>query len=298
MGRSRQAHPDYAVDPDRGSSSTAPAKVASLLDQDLYDRRTEDRDGLRGLDAMTEGMSGLNRLQKDRARILPRDTTAELRHPRMQRLLPPPGAQRVPLSSRQRKERSKTRLANQQTMPLVQLRSQRELVTRPERWRELNDKLSDHLGDIEGLADTDQQRIRRIDRSIQSYEKRNDRGHVIYSAVKMPSYINQQNLPGFLKNNFEAGDRVSFDRYTHGSHQLHETVGYVHDPAGRVVVFEIETRRGAYLGQSDRADNTQHLLPRGLDLEVVGVHRASYRARDGSTGSRMVVQLRDADPSS
>ena len=295
MARSRKSHPDYAVDPDRGSSAS-PAKIASLLDLDKYDQRTEERDGLRGLDDMTEGLPGMNRLQKDRARIFPRDTSADLRHPRMQRLLPKPGATREPLSSRQRKERSKARLATQRAMPLVQLRAQRDLVTRPDRWRGINDQLSDNLSDVDALPEPDQDRIRRIDRSIQSYEKRNDRGHVIYSAVRMPAYINRQNLPGFLKNNFEPGDTVAFDRYTHGTHQMHETMGYVHDPDGRVAVFEIETRRGVYLGQSDRVDNTQHLLPRGLQLEVVGVHRAPYRAPDGSTGSRMVVQLRDVTP--
>ena len=60
--------------------------------------------------------------------------------------------------------------------------------------------------------------------------------------------------------------------------------------------FEVQTRRGAYLGQSDKKDNTQHLLPRGMEFEVVGVQEASYRSPDGRTGSRMVVQLRDVTP--
>ena len=63
-----------------------------------------------------------------------------------------------------------------------------------------------------------------------------------------------------------------------------------------MAVFELQTRRGAYLGQSDKKDNTQHLLPRGLEFEVVGVQEASYRSPDGTTGTRMVVQLRDVTP--
>ena len=61
----------------------------------------------------------------------------------------------------------------------------------------------------------------------------------------------------------------------------------------RVAVFEISTRRGQYVGQSDSLDNTAHLLPRGMRLQVVGTHEATYQAPDGTTGSRMVIQLRD-----
>ena len=245
---------------------------------------------------MTEGMSGLNRLQKDRERLFPRATNADLGDPRMRRRLPQAGDRRQPLSARQRNERSKDRLTTQRSMPLAQLRAQRDLVTRPERWRDINDQLSEQTGDIQAMSDADQGRVRRIDRSIQAYERNNDRGHVLYSNVRMPYYINHHNLPGFLRNNFATGTRVSFDRYTHATHQLHETVGYVQDRDGRVAVFEMETVRGAYLGQSDKRDNAQHLLPRGMEFEVVDVHEASYRAPDGTTGTRMVVQLRDVTP--
>lgn len=214
----------------------------------------------------------------------------------MLRRLPAKDAVRQPLSARQRNERSKDRLTTQRTMPLAQLREQRDLVSRPDRWRQVNDQLSTHTSDLQAMSPNDQDRVRRVDRAIQSYERHNDRGHVLYSNVRMPWYINHQNLPGFLRNNFAPGDKVSFDRYTAATHQLHETAGHVEDPDGRVAVFEMQTRRGAYLGQSDKRDNTQHLLPRGLQLQVVGVHEASYQARDGTVGTRMVVQLRDVTP--
>ena len=73
----RKGHPDYAVDPDRGSSAS-PTKNARLVDLDEHQDRAASRSGLRDLDAMTEGMSGLTRMQKDRERLFPRGTTADL----------------------------------------------------------------------------------------------------------------------------------------------------------------------------------------------------------------------------
>jgi hypothetical protein len=292
----RASHPDYVVDPDRGSD-TAAAKQAQLVDTDQHQDRADARAGLRDLDAMTEGMTGLSRMRRDRERIFPRDTTADLGHPRMRRTLPDAGDVRAPLSARQKRERSKDRLATQASMPLTQLRAQRDLVTHPDQWHALNDQLSDATGDIQALSDADQTRVRRIDRAIQAYERANDRGHVLYSNVQMPNYINQSNQAGFLQANFAPGDRLAFDRYTAASHQLHESSGWVADPY-KTTVFEIETRRGAYLGQSDKRDNTQHLLPRGMEVEVVNVHQASWRAPDGTTGSRWIIQVRDVSPSS
>lgn len=293
----RNAHPDYVVDPDRGSSGTS-TKNALLLDVDVHSGRAETRTGLRELDTMTEGMAGLSRLRKDRERLFPRETLAELGDPRMRRRLPGRDDIRAPISARQRNARSKSRRDTQRAVPLVQLRTQRELVTQPRVWRDLNDQLSENAGDLQALGEQDQERLRRIDRSIQAYERRNDRGHVLYGNVRMPWYINAQNRPGFVRRNFTPGSRVAFDRYTATTHQLHETAAHVDDSDGRVVVFEMQTRRGAYLGQSDKLDNTQHLLPRGLEFEVVDAHEASYRHPDGALATRTVVQLRDVTPES
>ena len=291
----RNAHPDYVVDADRGSSIAA-TKNAQLLDVNVHTARRDTRSGLRELDTMTEGMSGLTRLRKDRERLFPRGTTAALGDPRMRRRLPDSADVRAPLSARQRNARSKSRQQTQQTIPLVQLRAQRRLVTQPDTWRALNDQLSQQTSDLEALEEKDQELVRRVDRSIQAYERHHDRGHVLYSNVRMPSYINSQNLPGFLRHNFTPGSKLTFDRYTPATHQLHETASHVDDPDGRVTIFEMQTRRGAYLGQSDKRDNTQHLLPRGMDFEVLGVTEAPFRRPDGSAGKRMVVQLRDVTP--
>ena len=292
----RRSDPDYTVDPDRGTSSTA-TKVATIMSPESSDARAETRAGLRDLDAMTEGLPGLNRQQRDRERLMPRATTADLAHPRMQRPLPTAAAVREPFSSRQKKARSKARIAVQDRMPDAQYEAQRRLATDPQRWARLNNELSDAVGDMQCLSDIDQQYLRRVDRSIQAYEQANDRGHVVYANVAMPPQINHSNLDGFVAHNFRAGDRLSFDRYTAGTHQLHETTRHAAgDTAGRVAVFEIQTRRGAYLGHSDSRDSTGHLLPRGMTFEVLGTHQARYATPDGETGTRVVVQLRDTTP--
>lgn len=291
----RKGHPDYVVDPDRGTGGVS-AKNAVLLDEGEHAERAQSRAGLRDLDAMTEGMSGLTRMQKDRERLFPRETNADLGDPRMRRTLPAEGEVRLPLSSRQRKERSKDRTETLAALPQAQGMAQATLVSRADRWADINNQLSETTSDLQEMSPANQEQVRRIDRSIQAYERRNDRGHVVYSNVRMPHYINHGNVDGFVRNNFEAGRRLSFDRYTAATHQMHETAQGVSDPDGRVVMLEIQTRRGAYLGQSDRVDNTQHLLPRGLELEVVGSHRATYATPDGTTETRLVVQVRDVTP--
>ncbi len=295
MGRSRRANPDHVLDPDRGSGSVG-TKVARAVGLDEAADRGQDRAGLRDLDAMTEGMSGLSRMAKDRERLTPRANTAELGHPRMRRELPEPSQPRLPLSSRQKNERSKDRVATQTGMPKVQFQAQKNLVSDPSQWRNLNNRLSDEVGDVQALPEKDQEQVRRVDRAIKAYERTNDRGHVVYTNVQMPDHINHSNARAYLDGIFEPGQIVEFDRFTAATHQLHETSGYLHDQSGRVVVMEMQTRRGAYLGQSDKKDNTGHLLPRGMRFEYVGVHEATYQAPDGTTGTRTVVQLRDANP--
>ena len=225
---------------------------------------------------------------------MPRATPAEVPHPAMDRTLPEPDAIRVPLSSRQRKARSVNKRAAQDRLPATQYAATVALVSRPQRWAELNDALSDAAGDVQALDEGQRREIQRIDRAVQAFERTSDRGHMVYSNVRMPQVINRSNLEGFVRNSFPVGTVVNFDRFTAGAHTMHE----IEDdtaPADRSVVFEMKTRRGAYLGQSDSVDNTYHLLPRGMRLRVAGSHRASYRRPDGTLGSRHVIQLVDLD---
>jgi hypothetical protein len=155
--------------------------------------------------------------------------------------------------------------------------------------------LSSNVGDVQQLDERQRTQVQRIDRAIQVYERANDRGHVIYSNVQMPEWINNSNREGFIRNNFVAGRVVCFDRFTLGTHNLHQ-VDLAPEQERRSAVFEIQTRRGMYLGRSDSIDDTAHLLPRGMRLRIAGVHQATYQRPDGSTGSRQVIQLIDADP--
>lgn len=289
MSQHRSSNPDGTVDPDRGSS-LPDGKQAEVIDFGEAIRRAEDRSGMRELDDMTEAMTGLSRAQRDRARITPRDTVAPLGHRAKERRIPRDEEPRLPLSSRQKKARSKTKQQVRRGLREAQLRAQWELTHDPAQWSRINDQLSDAAGDIGSLSEAEQQRVRRVDRSIQAYERHNDRGHVLYCNVTMPASINHSNLEAFVDTQFEVGETIEFDRYTMATHQLHELRG---DPAGRTAVFEIQSRRGAYMGKSDRSDDTAHLLPRAMQLRIVGVRRLRHQGPDGRTGERVVIQLQD-----
>ena len=285
------------ADPDRGGGMPR-GKDTLLLDQQEHANRQDEREGLRDLNRLVENNPSLNRLQKDRERISPRSTAADVRDERMRRTLPTAGTKRSPISARQRNDRSKTRRAVAERLPNTQLMAQQRLTTRVEHWSVINNDLSDAIGDIQALPDKEQEQIRRVDRSIQAYEQHNERGHVLYTVARMPPAINASNFEGFVRNQSTPGRTVSFDRFTMATHQMHESVQRtgIQDGSNRHVVFEMETRRGAYLGQSDKTDNTAHVLPRGMDFEVVSVQDVSYTRPDGSSGRQKVVQLRDVTP--
>ena len=287
---------DHVLDADRGSSDQPTQKQGVMLDLDEVAERRKDRAGSRELDGMLEGMPGITRAGKDSQRAYPRDTTAPVDHERKRRKLPQEGEVRRPMSARQRDVRSAMKNRSQDSMPATEYRSMAQLLGQDgATWVELNDRLSDVAGDRQHLSEEDQKLSGRIDRTIQRFEQSNDRGHVVYVNMRTPRFINRSNLAGFAANQFQPVSTVEFDRYTGGAHTMHEI-----EPdtdAQRTVVFEIQTRRGMYLGGSRRVDDTQHLLPRGTAWEVVGSHTATYERPDGSTGERVVVQLIDHDPS-
>lgn len=286
----RKANPDYNMDPDRGSGSRG-TKVATFMDTAEYEERSETRAGTRELDQMVEQTGGMSRQQRDRERATPQDRTAELGHPALKRQLPEPGTVRRSLSSRQRKARSVTKRGTQDRMPKTQLETTRQMITNEETWRETNDLLSDNIGDVQQLEEQDRIRIQRFDRAIQAYEQNNNRGHVVYANVEMPSMINSSSLEGFVRNNFGAGDVLEFDRYTGAAHTMDQVENS--DAPHRTAVFEIQTRRGMYLGRSDSVDDTAHVLPRGVRFRIAGTHLARYQRPDGSYGRRQVIQLID-----
>lgn len=293
----RKDRPDGIMDVDRGSSANPGTKVPAWVEPKVAWDREEQRFSHREMDSMIENTPGYSRAAKDRDRATPRETTAPLGHPRKARTMPAPDQVRTPLSSRQRKDRSKAKFRAQDRMSSTEHAAVTTLVRDdPAGWVRLNDALSDAAGDMQDdrISASDRQLGQRVDRAIQRYEQENDRGHVVYSAALMPDYINAGNIEGYARNNFEQGQVLTFDRNTTGAHSMHELDRVV--PAQdqqRLVVFEISTRRGLYLGRSDSLDDTRHLLPRGLDLEVLGSHTATYSRPDGTRGTHTVVQLGD-----
>lgn len=292
MTKSRRSRdPGGVLDSDRGSSLTG--KSAQMMPLTESIERDLDRAGQRDLDARLEGMPGLSRTLKDAQRITPRATVAELGHPRKERTLGTDARIREPLSGRQMKARCKTKRRVLADLPATQHAAVQDLVhDQSDTWERVNDALSAAVGDPEELDPSLQRSIRRVDAAIQAYEAAEDRGHVVYVNVEMPAAINRTSLKPFVTREYEPGERIAFDRYTGTVHSLHEASERP-DPAGRTAVFEIQTRRGMYLGQSEGGRRTGHLLPRGMRFRVKGVTEATYRTPTGQTGTRLVIQLTD-----
>ena len=287
----RQSNPDGAIDADYGSGSRG-TKRAEYLDEEAYNSRAGERAGLRDLDSMVESSAGMTRQQRDRERATPRETNAEVKHPAMERKLPAPDEVRRTLSSRQRKARSIAKREAQDRFTQTQYDALARVITDDSRWHQINDVLSENTGDVQALTDKQRTTVQRLDRAIQNYERGNDRGHVIYTNVEMPTIINSSNLEGFVRNNFQRGAVIEFDRFTGGAHTMHE-VEVGSETAHRTAVFEIQTRRGVYLGKSDSSDDTTHVLPRAMRMKIAGTHWARYERPDGSEGRRQVIQLID-----
>lgn len=277
------------LDPDRRAGMQR-AKLAGVTTSESFRENQQIRTDGHDLDANIEGSTGYHPAEKRAGRTYPKDYTAPM-NPRKYRGLPEPDAIRTKLSGRQQDERTKTGLEAQSQFTSNQYRVITNAVSDPDdgQWRALNDELSSVTGDRTQLNEHHRRMAGEMDWAIQKYERLNERNHVVYTRVELPGFVNETNIAGYVRNQHAAGDIVDFDRYTLGAHTVHEVEG----DARRSVVYEILTRRGAYLGQSRDIDNTAHLLPRGLRMEVVGTHRARFRRRDGTLGEHIVVSLTD-----
>ena len=281
------------VDVDRGHDQPG-MKVMTVISTDEFDARAADRAGNRDLDRAIQNSSGYRQSSKDAGSAFPRDATGDLRHPAMARRLPIPDSRRTPISSRQKNARSKLKREVQQRLSQTQYEEFARLLGSPEAWTALNDELSDSIGNAQELSETSRRRTRRLDRGIQDFESGCGREHLVYARVQLPLYVPREKALEYVRARFAAGDEVAFDRYTLATHQMHEHERYS-EGEGVSILLEIETKRGMYLGGSDGRDDTSHLLPRAMLTTVAAEpHVATYRRPDGTGGSAIVVQIRDA----
>lgn len=285
--------PDGTVDVDRVAGPEPHTRSATRVLEEEARRREQDRAGHGELDVAVEALQGLTRAARDRARATPRERSAPLGHPRKARAIPP-GAARALMSSRQRDARSRTKYQVMEGLSGTQHRELgRLLVQDLDRWDDVNDAISEAAGDVQALPEATITQIQRVDRAIQAYEAASDRSHVLYSNVQMPPDVTGRELGDFTRATLPAGTELALDRFTLAAHDPHEVEPYDHRG---VVVMEIATRRGMYVGQSGNGSQTGHLLPRGMRLWVTGITRLSYARPDGSTGRRTTIQLTDTPP--
>jgi hypothetical protein len=290
----RRGDPDQLVLEADGGRTSQPASVrAAVVSSAEFADRAASRTGAAGLDEMVENMPGLGRQARDRERAYPRDVSAAPRDPRLDRRLPRPGSMRKPLSSRQRKARSVSKRATQDDMPQTQYEALSQLASDPAYRARINDALSAAAGDVQQLPEPMRAQVQRTDRAVQAYERLSGRGHVVYANLEIPLVARGGASPlGLARSYFPEGSELSLDRFTGAAHSMHETEATSAPDA--VVVLEIQTRRGMYLGRSDSLDDTAHLLPRGMRLRVVGdAHEATYQRPDKTTGRRTVLQVQD-----
>lgn len=301
MGSARTPYTGGAVvDVEAGPVDAAAIKAAGLVAEKFYDDREYARIDADLADFVVDDDTTRTRAARDRDRAFPRDMSQV--NPRKQRELPAPGSFRATLSSRQRKDRSAAKRRVIDDAPTTSIATTAALVSTPAQWAHLNTALREATGNAQHLADPDRRTVQRVDRMIQAYERGTDRGHVVYAAVTLPTDTpirHARDIPDTLA----PGARISFDQFTMASHTLHDAVAAADRHTTRsdlppasatTVVLEIQTSRGMYLGRSDSVDDTSHLLPRGMALQVASIDTRADYAAPGGHGSTIVVQLRDA----
>lgn len=291
-----------------GATSTRPNRERAVIDveggkiteRDLKAARKvaeetlSDADQIRLSNLITDLARDKNqsptRAARDRDRATPRDRS-HVESERLRREPLPEIAYRAPISARQRKVRSALKNRVMAAAPQSQHRAVETLLASPDptAWRRVNDGLHRAAGNVHALTDKDRAMVQRLDRAIGSYEQLNDRDHTVYVGVRLPdntpSVFDKRDLPAGLK----VGSRIAFDQFTPATHNLHELPG--HDDQ-RVVVLEITTSRGMYMGLSTSGDDTSHLLPRGMHLRLTRAAVVPYFTGSG-LGERLVVQAQD-----
>lgn len=266
------------------AGGVSPAAEVAGLDQAHDDQRRRDK-------AM-EAMPGLTRATRDRDRGYPRPAGSV--PPPRKRVAFPAGTVRNGPSDYQCAQRSTTKRTAQDRMRNTEYTALRDLVTDQRRWLALNSRLSDTFSAGGQLDDVERIRVQRVDRAIRRYEEANDRGHLVYSGLTLDEdQLGQDQRAGrglqeWLERWAAPGDRFTFDQFTDSDHVPHKV-------SAAPVLLEIETSRGIYLGGATTTGPTAHLLPRGLQLEVVAVITSVVTRPGLPPLERPTVQLRVID---
>lgn len=228
--------------------------------------------------------------ESDARREVPRLRDDAVR-PRKMRKLPGSDQQRRMLSSNMKKEYSHTKRAWETKLPKTRRRALDGTMRDSASLEGLNRALRGSHGTKSELPSAVQKRADAVDRTIQDYERTNERQHIVYTTLRAPKdHGNSRNA--VLRRLSEMGDSpdsrpLTFDGYVPATHSL----GNIEND--KDIVLEMRTKSGAYLGTSDTTPNADHIVNRGRSFQVVGAHEATYVKPDGSTGTRTVVQVDD-----
>lgn len=277
----------YAMDVEGGAGGRG-GKVADQVRSDLYEAHEALRGDARMGDTAVETLPGLTRAKRDLERAYPRSHVKQVPTNAKRRRLQAEGEFRANLSSRQRKVRAKTKRAAQDAMPNAQHRDLAGMISSDESMGSINGRLHQVHGNARRLTDSERQKVQRIDRAIANYERNSDRGHVVYFGARMDS---PPTTPSEIPDSWQPGRTLSLDEYTMSTHTIHEVDRQ--PGADKSMIFELETTRGMYFGRSDSADDTRHLLPRGMHTEVVSSQYVPFERPGGPPGDRLVIQLRE-----
>jgi hypothetical protein len=282
--------PNSVVDVEGGAISARDIKVAREVAEEVMSEQDQLRLSNLITDLARDTDTALTRATRDRDRATPRDVS-HVDSRRLRRELPAEISYRGTLSARQRKVRSAVKNQVMAAAPRSQHRAVETMLTGPDpaAWQRINIGLHDAAGDVHNLDDNDRIVVQRLDRAIQSYERCNDRAHTVYVSVRLPESVatvfDKRDLPVGLG----VGSHIAFDQFTPAAHNIHELAG--HDDQGHVVL-ELVTSRGMYMGRSGTGDDTSHILPRGMHLQLTGACVVPYHTPSGR-GERLVVQARE-----
>lgn len=281
--------------PDLDAGRSLPwTKRAQDQDWQEDEQKKRNRAETRGVDQAVTSTPGIHHATVDAERVYPRDATKSTNE-RKKRAIAGPGESPAGFSGRQRDARAKVANEAKRAAAQVEKDAVKENIQNPEQFGNLGDALSATQGDITQMPEQYQQQIRRNDRFIQRYERRNDRTHVVWSNVEMPHYINHSNVDRYMENSddFAPGTVLEFDRYTVGAHDAGEAYSSHQDKGGRRVMLQMHTTRGAYLGESSNGSDTTHLMPRAMNMVIHHTEKKTITLPGGSTEECWVITMTD-----